>query len=235
VNCVKNILDKCHYRTLIVIIEGSVSATQCNKICNLIKNICQKDLHKDKDGNIFHILHYTEYTGVGYDVLNKKIEPRGLTRLFKDKWEFVSDIALEKELIASIKKTKHVDAPKTDFGITGIIDKTSKFKIHIHTEGEGKKKTRGRVCNSYSKEEILGIYATVGYLPKPSAEVRDLSNKDLKIKMRNLPEYSAFFENYDLENEDVLRRVISLASTGIPELCKKLENWFIKNNYVERL
>ncbi|HSA76293.1 MAG TPA: hypothetical protein VLE02_01990 [Nitrosarchaeum sp.] len=235
-SCAKKLLERCHYQTIVILVEYSVTLPICSKLCSLVLSLYKKELQETEDGRKFHTLYYTEYTGVGYDVLNKKIEPKGLTRIYvedKKEWKFVEDLDEEKIILAERKKHSHPPSVKTDFGIIGIRDKTGKFKLYFDTEGEGKKKTRGRVCNSFSKAKILEIYSRINYLPKASSEVKKLSSHDVSLKAKNLAEYLQYFKN--LEDDTTLRKVISLASTDIPDLCKKLEKWFEKHHYIETI
>ncbi len=229
-----NIFKDMNHVSLIVLTENVYSAWKNNKnecIEGLIDAILNQGSIVEMGNIAVHKMHSTEYTGVGYNVVNPEMKADGLTRIFKNgEWSYITDLNEEKDVISQIKnkkkQVKEVIWDDNNEGIVGFIDTTGKFKIMTRPKPTENPK-KGSVCmeSSWSKPKLIELFHEHGIFVKPAEILKNRTRSDLLYSIRSQRVLEIYFKDIENLDKSKLRSILTLHSYSKEQICKELENW----------
>jgi hypothetical protein len=233
--------NKLSLKTKILLLEASYayinsvkktkkSAKSAEEIVNNMKNA----LYKMSDGSIVHILYNTEYKGTSYSVAAKDIRAGGMRRYYpagpEGRWmDVVGEKEDEyiKEIKATMKEKKDIRFEENPYGVVGWISKVDqKFRIIVQSAG---KNTRGRVCSSIHREDIIDIFIDrLGYFPQHETNYKGVSDDKIALMIKGISGMEVLKQKAEKLNSNQRRSLLYMMSVKIEELCELLQEWLTR-------
>ena len=242
----ESLLDKFHYRTLIVILEMAYEiqskakdlSKKQKKILQIVMKNIGKNLFTTQEGNVVHNMYATEYTGIGYSVAVQELKPTGFLRIYDkeyEEWRYPKSVEEEEAFLDAIKKKQKTqrediwkDIPQ---GVYGLRDKAGKFKIR-EKPPPGKRATKGSVCieASWDKPRIFKLLAKLKAVPPFQEDKIKKLKRDKLVNIIKKSEDLKDFAPLDKYSDKQLRSIASLPFIQKRQLCEFLEKWFKDHN-----
>lgn len=197
-----------------------------------------RNLHTMSDANVIHVLYTEEFKGIAYDVASKDIKVTGLMRIFDEEnesWKYLENRTMEEEYVKELKEENIEDEDDFEdnpYGIIAWISKKDKgFRIKLKYEPGKTTKSRGKICNTFKVPELVEIFIDrLNFLPEPREEYIKMKRKELLTKIKGRIGFDEYKEDLEDKDDDYLKRLLTLLTMHINELCEELKNWFEINN-----
>ena len=246
----QELLDKISYKMKIIMMEAAyvqeakgqkIEAPQAEAM-KMLNDILEENIHKVSGGMIVHILYGEEFKGVAYDVASKDIKSNGLMRWYdpkENKWKYINNIEKEDEYIEEIKDSlteqKQIGFEGNEYGVYGwISEKDKQFRINVKRAGKGK--TRGKVCSTFQKTELIDIFINnLGFLPDPDPSSYNKSKPDLINMIKGRLNFTEDKDILSDKTEDQLRGLLKLYTMDLNQICDVLMTWFDEHDLLYRI
>lgn len=201
------------------------------KRAEAVINNMKNALYTMSDGSVVHVLYSTEYKGTSYNVAAKDIKTGGMRRYYEERWADVSGEKEDeyiKEIKSTMKEKKDVKFEQNPYGVVGWISKVDqKFRIIVQTG----KNTRGRVCSSIHREDIIEIFIErIRYFPHHQNNYKGISDNKISLMIKGINGMETLKQKAEELSPDQRRSLLYMMSIKIDELCGLLQDWLKEND-----
>jgi hypothetical protein len=181
-------------------------------------------------------MYSTEFKGVAYDVGAKEIVPTGKTRIYDQTtktWRFPLTVEEEKAYLEEYKKKKAETTARafieSEYGVCGldVEGADEKFRVWYAEKATQKGTTRGQVCETIQKEDLVATFIDkIRYLPPATHDYARMEKPALIRAIKGVTGYEEHKRDLASKSDKELAQLLTLLTMKRKDMCGELKKWF---------